>query len=399
MFGIDSLKQLPPDYKECFRYRWHSAVHELTKQLRDSVLLPLDPRNQDNERAFDDPQSGVSLPVWHCPFLTREATGTQLPCRARECAQHTQAKKRGSYEAKFFAHVRDTHGLVLKKITAEWKLKEGEMSEPEIHLTLLHAAMAEKERQSVPLLGHSIDRRVMQHVSEVFTNDTVQVLMCFICACKELAHSGYDKFGKGLEKGNICYRRGNKKALLSILQGDPANDAWEYNMSSKRFKDRFGRTVASDPDMAESSFEWFRKVKRKSGVERILCCPEDVRKTEKCKHDDISVCEHCDIPICNECYRLSLAGEKIDRSLTNDNFIGYAHEYIIKNKVRWLEATIACPVFSGLITYYIEGDGNQRGHLMEEELAKPQRAWAVRGSLFSFYCLGRASWRSFRNAS
>ena len=42
------------------------------------------------------------------------------------------------------------------------------------------------------------------------------------------------------------------------------------------------------------------------------------------------------------------------------------------------------PCVSGLVTYYIEGDSTQRGNMMQEALAKPQRAWAVRGNLFSF---------------
>ena len=37
-----------------------------------------------------------------------------------------------------------------------------------------------------------------------------------------------------------------------------------------------------------------------------------------------------------------------------------------------------------LVTYYIEGAHEHRHHLMEEVLAKPQRAYGVRGSLFSF---------------
>ena len=41
-------------------------------------------------------------------------------------------------------------------------------------------------------------------------------------------------------------------------------------------------------------------------------------------------------------------------------------------------------MFSGLVTYYIEGDAAQRGHMMQEVLGKAQRAWAVRGNLFSF---------------
>ena len=49
-----------------------------------------------------------------------------------------------------------------------------------------------------------------------------------------------------------------------------------------------------------------------------------------------------------------------------------------------MEATIACPIFSGLVTYYIEGEASNRHHLMEERVAQPLRAYAVRGNIFSF---------------
>ena len=51
---------------------------------------------------------------------------------------------------------------------------------------------------------------------------------------------------------------------------------------------------------------------------------------------------------------------------------------------RDFEATIACPVFTALIVYYIEGSSEHRHHLMEEIVAKPERAYGVRGCLFSF---------------
>ena len=88
--------------------------------------------------------------------------------------------------------------------------------------------------------------------------------------------------------------------------------------------------------------------------------------------------------MCNECYALSLEKKAIPRCLANDNFIGYVHEYIVRHKVTWLEATIACPVFSGVVVYYVEGAPDERGHLMREALGRPKRAWAVRGSIFSF---------------
>ena len=53
-------------------------------------------------------------------------------------------------------------------------------------------------------------------------------------------------------------------------------------------------------------------------------------------------------------------------------------------KVTWLEATIAAPVFSGLVTYYLEGPADKRGNLMQTTLGKAELAWGVRGNIFSF---------------
>ena len=52
--------------------------------------------------------------------------------------------------------------------------------------------------------------------------------------------------------------------------------------------------------------------------------------------------------------------------------------------VTWLEATSACPVFTGIVTYYVEGTAAERGHMMEEAVGRPLRAWRLRGNIFSF---------------
>jgi len=172
-----------------------------------------------------------------------------------------------------------------------------------------------------------------------------------------------------------------------LLHGDEEQSydrAWEFNLSQKRFKDHFGEAVRSDESFAENTWEWRRKVQREGQEEDIMCNPEDVLPTSMCSHDVNTVCSRCDIPICNECWRLAMANASIPKALTNDNFVGYLDKYIVRHKVSWLEATIACPVFTGLVTYYIEGAHEHRHHLMEEPVAQPQRAYAVRGSLFSF---------------
>eukprot|EP00973_Karenia_brevis_P011050 1495826-Karenia_brevis.AAC.1 len=71
----------------------------------------------------------------------------------------------------------------------------------------------------------------------------------------------------------------------------------------------------------------------------------------------------------------------MDRGITkasaSDNFIGYANEFIISEKLNFLEAAIACTIFTGLITYYMEDPkdvkhrwkGNR--HLPENALGQP----------------------------
>ena len=126
--------------------------------------------------------------------------------------------------------------------------------------TLYNSALAEKERSSVPFLGHSTDRRVLEHVREVFNDDNVHVLMCLMCACKELSHKGYNKFREVVPKGNICYRwqHKHKATILQTMEGDhdeAAREAWNFNLSAKRFKDTFGAVVATDLGMQEDSWE------------------------------------------------------------------------------------------------------------------------------------------------
>ena len=50
---------------------------------------------------------------------------------------------------------------MLRRIAKAYRLVEAAMVEEEVMLTLYNAALAEKERRSVPLLGHSTDRRVI----------------------------------------------------------------------------------------------------------------------------------------------------------------------------------------------------------------------------------------------
>ena len=131
---------------------------------------------------------------------------------------------------------------------------EPHMKPEDVAFALYNQALAEKERQTVPLVGVATDRRALAHLGEVFYEDNVTALICFVCGCKHLRHDGYDKFGKPMRKGTIDYRSDMHRTLKKIFESDDYETSWRYNFSYKYFKDRFGDAVASDPDLHDGVY-------------------------------------------------------------------------------------------------------------------------------------------------
>ena len=103
----------------------------------------------------------------------------------------------------------------------------------------------------------------------------------------------------------------------------------------------------------------------------IICCPEDV---ECDAHERGSIiCGKCRVPVCRTC-RKRLDVQHIvlgiPMALANDNFYGYAPEFIYKRRVRFIEAAAACPCWTTILIFYVEGD---EGHLMREQMYGRER--------------------------
>ena len=101
------------------------------------------------------------------------------------------------------------------------------------------------------------------------------------------------------------------------------------------------------------------------------------------------VCSKCHIPICKDCWSLARSNKSIPKALCNDNVIGYMC-FSSKNDLN-MEATIACPIFSGLIIYYIESPQEARNPKTWKSLR------ATRQHMFFPVAIGthrRNNWRS-----
>ena len=145
------------------------------------------------------------------------------------------------------------------------------------------------------------------------------------------------------------------------------------------------------PELEKDNWEWRRIFRFKNGDRVALCCPEDIKTSEQCVHEAEVVCHHCQVPICFDCWwcMCHAVQSRVPQALANDNFKGYAHPFIVANEVRWIEAAIACPLFTSMVVYYIEG---VKEHLLNTKLGKQERTFAVRGEhLLLQDALGRRS--------
>ena len=67
-----SRDDYPDDYESCFLYRWQEAVKELSSHMRDDALLPVWSPGAQTHSVYDNVDSGVKLPVWHCTLCNAQ---------------------------------------------------------------------------------------------------------------------------------------------------------------------------------------------------------------------------------------------------------------------------------------------------------------------------------------
>ena len=98
------------------------------------------------------------------------------------------------------------------------------------------------------------------------------------------------------------------------------------------------------------------------------------------------LCVNCRFPLCRDCFLISRRPGDFDvavpEALANDNYWGYVTSVLYQYKVRWIEAAAACPIFTALICYNVEGD---RGHLLNAQQHEPERGYAVCANVYSFH--------------
>jgi len=386
------------DYRRSFLELTRTGVLEVCEMLRAEPLLPLDPL--DSSKSIEDVDTPYLWPSWHCPFAQCTKCGVTrfTGNTSGSGATLNNILPASNSVREFWRHVwgegteLGAHRMQLARVVDRLfpNLISFEETRKEMALTFLEEAVAEKCRCTVERVGIARDRRALNLMDEVLQSENCKTLMCFICNSKHVYYRNFDKFGKEYNAGRIDYRNNDLDRVLlrNIFSNAGTEDSFfSRNLCSKRFRSNYGSAVEQDPHLSQADcYEWRRFVHNSNALPvEILCNPEDVIVSENCQHRSTdTICSNCAIPICNECWKYATKSEDIPKAMCNDNFVGYIRRFFLENNVTWLESTIACPLFSGLITYYIEGKQSDRHHLMMQNVAQPRLAYGVRGNIFSF---------------
>ena len=170
------------------------------------------------------------------------------------------------------------------------------------------AAIDEVERESMPLLGASVDRRIFQDLARVVDSDSVKSLICFSCAQVRTYCRVWEKDGLS----EIRYYKAAKLEELEARERDGGEKTFTRNFSLPFYIRSYGvpgfdRARREEPNFEEAvwqNFEWKRKFLFSDATKpahEVLCCPEHVRRTNKCKrHGDTELCSNCEVPFCQD---------------------------------------------------------------------------------------------------
>ncbi|CAK9060177.1 unnamed protein product, partial [Durusdinium trenchii] len=247
------------------------------------------------------------------------------------------------------------------------------------------AALQHVEEQAVPAVGWSVDRRTLRRLRQARQEDHCVALICSCCAA--VLPSG--------PRSDIGYL-----SIDDIFSG-LTTKSFQENWDLKQYKTTYGLHASIRERL--SGPEWQRRLPEHlfQGAS-ILCCPEDhrcssclrdprqtagepERSAGECpgvtqEPDPYQFCSACELPLRRSCWsrmrQKMYAG--VPQALTNDNWYGYPVDLLYTHKVRWVEAAAACPVWTSMISFYLEAD---RGHVMEETLHRADQRLAIRGNV------------------
>ena len=363
------------------------AADLIATYLRVCPTMP--PHPSDSWKPWTDSHQGGRLPPVSCAFAgcTWHGAGAFTDKDMEDDPEHP-------WDQQLRAHVRQAHGDLISNI-AEPLI--GRQAADSSLWDLYKQAIAVVERRSIPSVGMSVDRRVFEHLVQVYNDRCIRSLICFCCA--------QIKVDTGRCRSRIQFRTG------TWLMGVPWQSL-QKNFSMSQFERRYCKRTplsavfapGNHGDVERPDFSDWRVRLREDAVEEyltqltspnddiaaglrslcktdFLCCPQDQLCSQGCKERK-ELCLQCRVPICASCMPILQQNEIVPSGLANDNWYGYIQNWIYEVGVTWMGKTVSSPYWTGMTLFSVSKRGRRR-HLMHDAMYQSASRVAFKGQVFS----------------
>lgn len=245
-----------------------------------------------------------------------------------------------------------------------------------------NAAISHIERNKMPSVGYSVDRRSSEAFSERYNDENLCAPMCFICA-RIFSHDAMDATC-GIQKRK-CFD-GTKFAGMDAKQTSKL-------IGLQQYLDEYGQIPGrsnGDPGtpIARSAFtDWCASVEftGASGPVEVLCCPEDVHCTNHSSNlsGATSICPNCEVYICDECHEATSAARprRPDLALSNDLWFGYLPKMIYDDNVTYMELLCASICHPTMMSFQVNCYG---WNLRKTKVHMQETRVGARGNMTAF---------------
>ena len=176
-----------------------------------------------------------------------------------------------------------------------------------------------REAREMPIIGGSVDRRTLEHLYNAYNDETIHSYFCFLCSERHVHVESRDQHEDTRYKGTIEYHTVKRLvAWLEPQEGDTSDTKWTENFDFDTFVQRYmpwateaesevkptqgssNSTRNPEHGFVRTSWEWKRRIVHGKRNKVALCCPEDIRRSKRCNHDEHTLCGACQIPLCFE---------------------------------------------------------------------------------------------------
>ena len=344
---LEELISMPvaPDSDHPRRQLEEALQHLADSQLRTQPLIPPSAEARPGEL-----QSGATWPQVFCAF--------------RDCSWSSPE----GTEAELHAHVVSAHAPELQDVAQHLP----KPTPADALTSVYNEAIALRCREDAPVAGCSRDRSALRSFAAATSQDNVESLICFSCACI------HPRVASAASSTRIHWCR-----LIDDSHGDRAkrlHEIFSIDTYLRRYNDLAGGVKLSD--VADFK-DWLVTL---PGYGDLLCCPEDHRCQANPQHPaQRTLCQHCEVPLCNDClWHLGQKGEMPPLSLCNDMWSGYSPARLHEQQITVMEMICASPCVTTLICMSMEAQHRSEGTTLDEKAQKPSHRLGARGNALTF---------------